>query len=357
MSHYPATASTARMTYDTLGCFSTRLYMNRSHVQNVDTGTGTSPTADYTVTSTFTNPAVGDSVTLTISNSSGQSFYVGDHVVIGTRAAVLRTPPTISSTSTYDVMRMGGYDKGFDLTSFTLYMSDPDNDSNVTTSTTPDSSLGDARIGESQLFTVTNTTKVPANSFVYIGDHTGTYIITAAPSTTSITVKKVAAGDVPSGVSITSVPRISSGKLLAVIPRKPIFMQFVPTEMWYCCLKNSNSSTNTPVVSVGWNPNSESTRPAFSDNLTWAHGTTGTLGSIKPANSITAGKYGLIKDIETVTGSSANSLRRQAVPAGHALMACVHTETTLSMDYVIDLFVRGFYTRIPELERVGIRTL
>lgn len=345
MSHHPVNASQAVTTFNTVGCFSTRLYINKEDVQNTSS-------ESYTVSASFTNPAVGSSVTLSISNAPGTSFRVGSHVVIGTRVAILRTPSVIGTGSTYDIIRMGGYDSGTDLTGITMYMCDPDNSDNVTTCTTPDSSLGNARIGETQVFTVPvgNLSKVPTNSFVTLGDHTGTYVVTAVTSTTSITVRKIAEGDIPSGVSITSSPRISTGKLLAVIPRNPVLMQFVPTEAWYCCISNSNTSVNTPLVGIGWNANYVSARGAFTDNMGWG-GSSTTYGVPKGANSIVAGQYGLLKDISTTS----QSLRRQAVPAGHALMAVVNTSTTItSMDYVLDIFVRGFYSRIPTLTSTGI---
>jgi len=301
-----------------------------------------SPTT-YT-TGSFTVPAVESNVTINVALNGATGFLVGDYVAVGSRLSLLRAP-VHSNTGAGAFNFTGYYPGGLPAGSVTdgpgwTFIS-------ITSGNrTTDTNAGGWTIPNWQQATdtvsvgVSDRAKIDSGGIVMVTNYAGLFQVVSKPSTSSLELKLVRAGDLLGGAtcikeacySYTGAP-VSQGYPLTHIENVPYRVFFPADAFAVAVTQGASSGINTAAISVGWSAGDAPARTQFGNFIS---GRAVQAGSVLTVGTMVA----LPSNIDEADND------RIAIPFGTTLMACVTTATGNypANDNQIDLLVRGYYS-------------
>lgn len=330
MGHFPCYASDFVRSSKTFGAFCTRVTLSRP-----------SPTTH--TTNTFTVPALEGSVTIPVADSTG--FLAGDFVVVGTRVCLLEAP--VHSLTGSGGLVFIGYMPG-SLTAGNTVTPQGHRIINVldpTQRTTDQTGSGWTvpncqQSSNTVSITVQDRSKIPSGGIVMVTNYAGLFKVLSAPSSTSLSLQLIRAGDLLAGetcIQETSYTYlgtpVSQCYPLTYVEATP-YRHFIPVDACAVAIASNSTATNTGAISIGYSAGNDTGRARMGD---YAQGLAVQTGSVL--------QTGVVKPL--LTNQAVTEVQRLAVPFGHHLLACVTTATTTgggSTSCVVDLLVRGFFS-------------
>ena len=286
-----------------------------------------------TTSATFVNPSVGGTVTISYSGGVG-TVSAGDAVNIGVLVGYYRTGVVTTNPVSFTAYRRGPYPAATSLSSGLFVVSS----AGATTNTTGTFNVPETYNQSVSTANVATPATVPSNSIVAISSRAGVFRVLSA-SAGSLTLFKLADGEVPAGQTIPVGVEVSSGSLLGIVKDDQSIdfagTQLAPYDLWVSGVSSPTSVTAGPLVGLGWNGVATSGMGVYGQFID---------GDRFPNTATTT--YVLpVTSYRQVVLRSQNG-ERIAVPRNNPIMFHVRTAATgiVSGPYWVEIIFRGYYS-------------